>query len=363
MDTLQTIEKKILAGDRLGPQEGAFLLSDECDLLALGQLANHVRHAKNPGNKVTFIIDSNPNYTNICDTDCLFCAFYRRPGDKDAYALTVDQVMEKIQNAVNQGATTILLQGGHNKAIPFTYYLELIRETKKRFPGVTPHFFTASEVQNMAVVSGKTIDQVLAALKEAGQNTLPGGGAEILSDRVRKKLAWKKGGAESWMEVHRAAHKQGWKSTATMMYGHVETPEDIVTHWENIRTLQDETRGFTAFIPWSYKPDNTVYFKKHPHRTGPIPYLRMLAASRVYLDNFDHVQASWFSEGKKTGQVSLHFGADDFGGTLIDENVHAAAGFVNKANTEDVALLIRDAGFTPVQRTTTYDIVKTFDKN
>lgn len=361
--SLDSIEKKILSGGRLDPADGAFILSGDCDLLALGQLANHVRFQKVPARRVTFIVDSNPNYTNVCDTDCLFCAFYRRPGDKDAYTLTIEQVMEKIANAASQGATTILLQGGHNQAVPFDYYLELIRETKKRFPGVTPHFFTASEVQNMSRVSGKTIEEVLAALKDAGQTTLPGGGAEILSERVRKKLAWKKGGPDKWLEVHRAAHLQGWRSTATMMYGHVETPEDIVEHWENVRKLQDETQGFTAFIPWSYKPDNTVYFKKHPHRTGPVPYLRMLAASRLYLDNVDHVQASWFSEGKKTGQASLHFGADDFGGTLIDENVHAAAGFVNKANTDDVVTLIREAGFTPAQRTTLYGIVKEFGTN
>jgi cyclic dehypoxanthinyl futalosine synthase len=358
---MKTWEEKILAGERLSSEDGLHLLSDDCDLLTLGQWANRIRFQKNPDKRVTFVVDSNPNYTNICDTDCLFCAFYRRSKDKDAYTLTVDQVMEKIQNAVNQGATTILLQGGHNKAIPFDYYLDLIRETRRRFPHVTPHFFTASEVQNMTQVSGKTIDGVLEALENAGQKTLPGGGAEILSESVRKKIAWKKGGPTQWLEVHQAAHKRGWRSTATMMYGHVETPEDIVEHWENIRRLQDETGGFTAFIPWSYKPDNTVLFSKHPQRTGPVPYLRILAASRLYLDNFDHIQASWFSEGKKTGQVSLHFGADDFGGTILDENVHAATGFINKANTQEVATLIQEAGFLPAQRDTLYRILKSFE--
>ncbi len=363
MATLETIEKKIQAGERLNPEDGLFLLSEECDLLALGALANEVRFRRVPEKRVTFLVDSNPNYTNICDTDCLFCAFYRRPGDKDAYWLTVEQVMEKVQNAADKGATTVLLQGGHNKAIPLSYYVELIRTMRRRFPKVTPHFFSASEIQNMAQVSGLTIEKVLEALNEAGQSSLPGGGAEILSESVRKKIAWKKGGPDSWLEVHRAAHKIGWRSTATMMYGHVEEPKDVVEHWENVRRLQDETKGFTAFIPWSYKPDNTVLQRKHPDRTGPVPYLRMLAASRLYLDNVDHVQASWFSEGKKTGQVSLHFGADDFGGTLIDENVHAAAGFINKANTEEVMTLIREAGFTPAQRTTHYDILKTFGEN
>jgi cyclic dehypoxanthinyl futalosine synthase len=300
---------------------------------------------------------SNPNYTNICDTDCLFCAFYRRPGDPDAYALTVEQVMEKVANAAAQGATTVLLQGGHNRALPLDYYLELIRETKRRFPGVTPHFFSASEVRNLAQVAGLTVAETLRRLYDAGQRTLPGGGAEILADRVRLKLAHKKGGADTWLDVHREAHRQGFRSTATMMYGHIETADDIVEHWARVRALQQETGGFTAFIPWSFKPQNTVLERRHPDRTGPVPYLRMLAASRVFLDNIDHIQASWFSEGKKTGQAALHFGADDFGGTLIDENVHAAAGFVNKASTEEVRTLIREAGFTPAQRTTLYDLV------
>ncbi len=351
----ETIERKTAAGERLNAAEGRFLLTEEAPLLELGALAQTVRAKKTNPRQVTFVVDSNPNYTNICDTDCLFCAFYRRPKDTDAYALTVDQVMEKVANAVSQGATTILLQGGHNRAPPLSYYTDLVREMRRRFPQVTPHFFTASEVQTMAQVSGKPLEEVLQALWEAGQRTLPGGGAEVLSDRVRKKLAPKKGGAEQWIEVHRAAHAIGFKSTATMMYGHVETLEDLVEHWDRIRSLQDKTGGFTAFIPWSFKPQNTVLERRHPSRTGPVPYLRMLAASRVYLDNFDHVQASWFSEGKKAGEVSLHFGADDFGGTLIDENVHAAAGFVNKASTEEVVRLIRESGFIPVQRTTLYE--------
>ena len=359
--TLDSVENKILSGERLNREDGLFLLTERCDLLTLGRLAARVRFQKNPERRVTFVVDSNPNYTNVCDTDCLFCAFFRRPGDKEAYTLTVEQVMEKIEKAAGLGATTLLLQGGHNKDIPFSYYLDLVRETKRRFPGVTPHFFSASEVQSMAKASGKTIDGVLSELTAAGQTTLPGGGAEVLSARVRKQLAWKKGGPDRWLDVHRAAHRRGWRSTATMMYGHVETSEDIVEHWDRVRDLQDDTRGFTAFVPWSYKPENSAFFRKHPHRTGPVPYLRILAASRLYLDNIDHVQASWFSEGKKTGQVALHFGADDFGGTLIDENVHAAADFVNKAGVEEVLSLIREAGFTPAQRTTNYDVLKVFD--
>lgn len=357
------LEEKVLRGERFSAAEGRCLLTEEVPLLELGAWAHHVREAKNPGREVSFVVDSNPNYTNVCDTDCLFCAFYRRPKDADAYALTVEQVMAKVQNAVNQGATTILLQGGHNRSLPFSYYIDIVRTMKERFPAVTPHCFTASEVQTMAQVSGLGVDGVLTALWDAGQRTLPGGGAEVLTENVRQKLAHKKGGPDKWLDVHRAAHRIGFRSTATMMYGHVETLEDVVEHWERIRSLQDETGGFTAFIPWSFKPQNTLMERRHPERTGPVPYLRVLAASRLYLDNFDHIQASWFSEGKKAGQTSLYFGADDFGGTLIDENVHAAAGFVNKASTDEVVALIREAGFVPVQRTTLYDALKTFHPN
>lgn len=353
----EDLKEKARNGGRFSTEEGLFLLSENAPLLELAALAHRIREQKNPGHEVSFIVDTNPNYTNICDTDCLFCAFYRRPKDPDAYVLTVDQVMEKIAAAADRGATTVLLQGGHNRALPFDYYLSLIRETRRRFPGVTPHFFSASEVQTMAAVENRPIEDILRALWDAGQRTLPGGGAEVLTERVRQKLAHKKGGPDKWLEVHRAAHKIGFRSTATMMYGHVETPEDIVEHWERIRALQDETGGFTAFIPWSFKPEHTVLERKHPERRGPVTYLRMLAASRVFLDNFDHIQASWFSEGKKAGQASLHFGADDFGGTLLDENVHAAAGFINKAGVEEVKTLIREAGFTPIQRTTLYETV------
>ena len=361
------IEKKILDGTRLSQEDGLYLLK-EAPLVWLGRLANDFRNKKVQSQAVTFIIDSNPNYTNICDTYCQFCAFYRRPGDKDAYTLTVPQVLERIDRVQKLGATTVLLQGGHNRDLPLDFYVDLVKKTKEKYPHVTPHFFTASEIQTIAEVSNLTISQVLSKLKEAGQHTLPGGGAEILSDRVRKRLAPKKGGAGSWLEVHREAHKLGFASTATMMYGHVEEPEDIVEHWDHIRRLQDESLarknkgGFTAFIPWSFKPDNTVLQKKFPRRVGPVPYLRILAASRIFLDNFDHVQASWFSEGKKTGQAALQFGCDDFGGTLYEENVHAEAGFVNTITLQEMVTLIHEAGFDAVQRTTRYEKLKAYPR-
>ena len=356
---LRQIRERTLAGKRLDRAEGRWLLT-EAPLLDLGSVAQEVRFQRIPDKRVTFVIDSNPNYTNVCITDCQFCAFYRKPGDKEAWTLTVEEVMAKVDAAARQGATTVLLQGGHNPALPLDYYLSLVRETVRRFPGVTPHYFTASEIYTIAEVSGKTMPEILALLKEAGQTTLPGGGAEVLSEKVRRRIEPKKGGPAAWLDVHREAHRQGFKSTATMMYGHVEGPEDVLDHLDAIRSLQDEHGGFTAFVPWSFKPGNTLLEKWIKQYKGPNAYLRMLAVSRLYLDNFPHVQASWFSEGKRAGQVALSWGADDFGGTLFEENVHAAADFVNKTTVDEIITLIRDAGYTPAQRTTEYDIIKTY---
>jgi cyclic dehypoxanthinyl futalosine synthase len=356
---LDRIAAKLDGGERLGRDEGRFLLTD-APLLALGQLAQSVRFRLNPEPAVTFAVDTNPNYTNVCVTDCQFCAFYRKPGDREAYTLTVEEVMAKLEPAVARGATTVLLQGGHNPALPLDYYVGLVRETRKRFPAVLPHFFTASEIQTMAQVSGLPIRDILARLRDAGQRTLPGGGAEVLSARVRQRISPKKGGPEAWLTVHREAHRAGLRSTATMMYGHVEQPDDVLDHLDAVRALQDETRGFTAFVPWSFKPGNTLLEKWIKHYAGPNAYLRMLAVARCYLDNVPHVQASWFSEGKKAGQVALHFGADDWGGTLFEENVHKAADYVNTIDVEEMVALIREAGFQPVQRTTLYERIRSY---
>ena len=356
----EAIEEKVLSGARLNREEGLWLWQ-QADLLELAHLAEMVRFRLNPGRRVTFVIDSNPNYTNVCVTDCVFCAFYRKPGAADGYTLTLEQVMEKVQRAADLGATTVLLQGGHNPSLPLDYYLGLIRETRRRFPQITPHFFTASEVTTMAQVADLSIRDVLQQLKDAGQFTLPGGGAEVLSDRIRRRLAPKKGGVEAWLSVHRQAHQLGLKSTATMMFGHIEEDEDILEHLDHIRNLQEETGGFTAFVPWTFKPGNTPLQKHIKQHAGPTRYLRMIAFSRIYLDNFPHIQASWFSEGKKTGQIALHFGADDFGGTLFEENVHAATSFINKTTVDEIVTLIQEAGFQPAQRTTLYEILRTFE--
>ncbi|HRY29060.1 MAG TPA: cyclic dehypoxanthinyl futalosine synthase [Elusimicrobiota bacterium] len=354
------IEKKVMEGKRLSPAEGVSLLSEKYPFLELGALADWKRFRLFPERQVTFVIDANPNYTNVCDTGCHFCAFFRRPGHPEAYTLTVEQVLEKIGASAARGATTVLLQGGHNRGLPLEYYEELLRETARRYPGMTPHFFSAPEIRTMAEVSGRPVPEVLKILWNAGQRTLPGGGAEVLSRRVRREISPKKGGPEDWLEVHRVAHRLGYRSTATLMFGHVETPGDVVEHWDRLRNLQDETGGFTAFIPWSFKPGNTALEKKGLRPAGAVRYLRILAASRLYLDNFPHVQASWFSEGRKTGQAALRFGADDFGGTVFDENVHAAAGHRAAAAAEEVAALIREAGFVPVQRDTLYKTLKIF---
>jgi cyclic dehypoxanthinyl futalosine synthase len=353
------IEDKVRRDERLTTDDGVYLLT-EAPLLELGALAHEVRSRRNDPRLVTYVLDTNPNYTNVCTVDCHFCAFYRKPDAQapDAYTHDVEGVMRMMEAADRIGATTVLLQGGLNPAIPWEFYPAIVRESRRRFPRITPHFFSAPEIHQMAGVSGLTVRGVLEALHAAGQTTLPGGGAEILAKRVRRRVSAKKGGPEAWVDVHREAHRVGMRSTATMMYGHVETDTEIVEHFDHIRGLQDETKGFTAFVPWSYKRGNTPMEARIPHVAGASRYLRVLAASRLYLDNFDHIQASWFGEGKKTGQIALHFGADDFGGTLFEEYVHLATGHLSKVTQPEIETLIREAGFTPAQRTTLYETLR-----
>jgi cyclic dehypoxanthinyl futalosine synthase len=357
---LNYIYSKSRAGERLTREEGLALLR-EGEILDLGSVAEEIRYRKNPNPWVTFVVDTNPNYTNICNVDCIFCAFYRHEGEEGEYTYSVDHMVQKFKESAQKGVTTVLLQGGVNPKLPFEYYLEMVRRTRAEVPEVHPHFFSTSEILGMANVSGLSVREVLRQLKDAGLNTIPGGGAEILSDRVKRKISHKKGSSADWLEVMREAHWLGYKTTATMMYGHLETDEDIIEHLDVVRRLQDETGGFTAFIPWSFKPGNTPLEKIIPTYATPTRYLQMLALSRIYLDNVPHIQASWFSEGKKIGQVALHFGADDFGGTLVEENVHAAANFVNKTSTDEVITLIRESGFTPAQRTTLYEVLKVYE--
>ena len=358
---LDRIRDKVEEGRRISREEGLFLLR-EAQLLDLAPLAQTVRSRHNPEPVVTFVVDTNLNYTNVCDAYCTFCAFYRTEDSPEAYTYSVEEMMERFARVASQGVTTVLLQGGLNPKLPMDYYVELVGETCRRFPNIHPHFFSAPEIMKMVQVSGLSLREVLGKLKEAGLRTIPGGGSEILSDRVKHKISrlFPKGKTSDWTEVHREAHRLGYRTTATMMYGHLEEDEDIIEHLEQIRTIQDETSGFTAFIPWSYKLENTALTKKVKEEAGPNRYLRIMAVSRIFLDNFQHIQASWFSEGKKTGQVALHFGGDDFGGTLFEENVMLSAGFYNRTTVDEVVSLIQDAGFMPAQRTTLYEILRYF---
>ena len=355
------IGDKVAAGERITREEGMYLLT-EANLLDLAPLAQEVRYRHNPDPVVTFVVDTNLNYTNVCDAYCTFCSFYRTEQDPDKYTYTVEEMMKQVGRAAEMGTTTVLTQGGLNPALPMEYYEELVRETRRRFPHITPHYFSAPEVQKMVQVSGLSLSEVLQRLKDAGQVSIPGGGSEILSDRVKHRLSrlFPKGKTADWLDVHREAHRLGIRSTATMMYGHLEQPEDIINHLEVIRDLQDEYQGFTAFVHWSYKRQDNALASKVKHEAGPNPYLRIIAVARIFLDNFQHIQASWFSEGRKTGQVALHFGGDDFGGTLFDENVMQEAGWYNRTTVEEVVATIQEAGFTPAQRTTLYEILRYF---
>jgi cyclic dehypoxanthinyl futalosine synthase len=345
---------------RISIQEGLDLFKN-APLSELQKRAVEVRNEKNPANRVTFVLDSNPNYTNVCNIDCSFCAFYRHENAKDAYTKNVDEVMKHLEFARNAGLTTVLLQGGVNDNLKIDYYVALVKAAKERYPDIFPHFFSAVEIWNCARVSNMSIEDVLKALWDAGARTLPGGGAEILSERIRQTISPKKIGPNGWIDVHHTAHKIGYKTTATMMYGHIEEPEEIIEHLETLRVYQDKIPGFTCFIPWSYKRERTSLRRTVKSWVGTDPYFRILAIARIYLDNFDHIAASWFGEGKEIGVEALKYGADDFGGTTTEENVHRATGWINKADHNDMLEMIRKAGFEPAQRDTLYNILRTYE--
>ena len=340
--------------NRISFEEGVELYKN-ADLFDLQKRAIEVRNSKNPAGEVTYVVDTNPNYTNACTADCLFCAFYRKPGDDEVYVKTLEEVRQFFIEARALNATTVLLQGGLHPDLKLSYYTDIVRMSKEEFPEIVPHFWSAPEIQNIAEANDMSDRQVLQALYDAGQRSLPGGGAEVLTQKVRNRISPKKQKVQKWLDIHEIAHDIGMRSTATMMYGHREEAEDVIEHLEAIRAMQDRTKGFTAFVPWSYKKDNTLLGKKITKETTAEDYYRILAISRIYLDNFDHVQASWFSEGKEVGMQSLNYGADDFGGTLFEENVHAETGHINKTSVEGVKQMISEAGFTPVQRDTFYN--------
>src|SRR5262245_61968755 len=318
----QTAEK-VLGGGRLDADE-ALDLYRHAPTALIGQLADQVRARKHPGQVVTYIIDRNVNYTNVCVAKCNFCAFYRPVGSPEGYVLAFDEVFKKIEETIAVGGVQLLLQGGHNPDLPLTWYEDLFRAVKQRYPTFKLHALSPPEVIHLSRLSQLPVAAVLDRLIAAGLDSVPGGGAEILVDRVRRLLhCYGKATSDEWIDVMRHAHRAGLRTTATMMYGTVETPEERLEHLLRLRALQDETGGFTAFITWSYQPDHTEL--AGTEATG-IDYLRTLAIARIVLDNFDNLQASWVTQGGKVGQLSLAYGANDMGSVMIEENVVRAAG-------------------------------------
>lgn len=349
------ISARVLDGGRLSDDE--FLeLHQSADLYQLGFLANAIREKLHPEKLVTYVIDRNINYTDICVSACKFCAFFKAPEDKDGYLLSNDELALKIKETQDLGGTQILLQGGLHPDLPLEYYEDMLRFMKAT--GIHIHGFSPPEIYHFAEISKLPISKVITRLIAAGLDSIPGGGAEILSDRVRESTAPRKCNADQWIEVMEEAHNQGLRTTATMMFGHVETLEERLEHLRRLRDLQDRTKGFTAFIPWPFQPDHTALVEQAEiEKTTGYGYLRMLALSRIYLDNFQNVQASWVTQGPKIAQLSLYFGANDFGSTMIEENVVAAAGISFRLSEEEIRRLVRDAGFEPQQRLMDYSLV------
>lgn len=323
-------------------------------------LAHEARMKRLPYNRVTFVVDTNPNYTNICTTGCRFCAFYKPPGDPKGYTLTPAEVARRVRWAADQGATTVLLQGGHNPDIRLLDWKAYIKAIYKICPKIHIHPFSPAEVVFMAKKEGLSIYDVLKTIYDLGITTIPGGGAEILSDRVRSQVAPAKATTEQWIESSAIAHEIGFKTTATLMYGHVEQDEDVIEHLFKLRALQDQTQGFTSFIAWSFKPGNTKLAQKVSKNAHPAKYVRLIATARLVLDNFQHIQSSWFSESLPAGQLGLLAGADDFGGILVEENVLHTTGHDRSTNITDVKTMISRTGFTPAQRNSNYQILQTF---
>ena len=354
---LTTIQRKINNHHQLGREEALYLLTD-ADLLAVGKLADAIRRQKHPENQVSFVVDRNVNYTNVCESKCRFCAFYRNAEDDDAYLLGNATIYAKIEELVAHNGTQLLMQGGLHPELKIDWFETLFREIRQRFPQVQIHSLSPAEIIHVAELSGLTMPECLDRLHQAGLASLPGGGAEILVDDVRQELSPNKIGWQEWAAVMEEAHRLGMPTTATMMFGSRERPEDIVEHLFRIRTIQARTGGFTAFIPWAFQPDNT---ELGGATASGIEYLKVLALARIILDNIENIQASWVTQGDKVAQIALFFGANDLGGTMLEENVVAAAGVSFRLSQQEIIDMARTAGFTPVRRTTTYETLEVYD--
>jgi cyclic dehypoxanthinyl futalosine synthase len=349
---IDDLADKVYSGERLTWEDGRRLFRYH-NLPELAILADHVRRKLNPDDVVTYVVGRNVNYTNVCWVRCKFCAFYRVPGHEEGYTLSKDQIFDKIQQMVDLGGIEILMQGGLNPKLKIEWYEDLLRSIKERFGsyGVINHAFSPAELIYIQKISKLSMEETLTRLKAAGLDSIPGGGAEILTDRVREYIAPYKDTADEWLGCMRVAHKVGLRSTVTMMYGSVDTDEDRLEHLVRTRDLQDETGGFTAFIPWSFQPDGT---ELEGERASAFDYLRTVAVSRLMLDNIPHMQASWVTQGPKVAQVALGYGLDDFGSTMMEENVVSAANCAFTMPIEEMERLIRGAGYTPMRRTTQY---------
>ncbi len=351
---------KVLAGERISPAEALEIYhhAAPADLAALADARrNQVKAAAYGGHgneTVTYIIDRNINYTNVCNVYCKFCAFYRTERDADHYVLTHEQIDQKLDELTAVGGIQILMQGGHHPKLGIDWYLDLLSHIKGKYPHINIHAFSPPEFNHFAEVFGMPMREVITKFKEAGLGSIPGGGGEILVDRVRNRIAPLKCDSDHWLEAMAIAHELGLNSSATMMFGHVETVEERIEHLDRLRVQQDATGGFSAFICWTFQPDNTK-LKAKP--VGTAEYLRMQALSRIYLDNFENVQSSWVTQGPKIGQVALKYGANDFGSVMMEENVVSKAGTSFRLNAEEIERLIRDAGYAPRRRDNWYRLV------
>ena len=346
--------QKAVEGERLSPDEGLRLLESR-DLAALGRAAHDLTRRLHPENYRTYNIDRNINYTNVCTAVCDFCAFYRRPGSPEGYVLDRDELYQKVQETVELGGDQILMQGGLHPEFQLEWYEELLRDIRERFPTINIHGFSPPEIHHFTKVSNLPLRTVLARLKDAGLGSLPGGGAEILVDRVRKQITRGKVLTDDWLNVNRVWHELGGRSTATMMFGHVETLAERIEHLQRLRQLQDETGGFTAFICWTFQPDHTDL--AHIPPAGAFEYLKTNAVARLVLDNFPNIQSSWVTQGLKIGQLALLYGANDMGSLMIEENVVAEAGTIHYLSLEEIRGAIAELGYQPRQRNVFYELI------